>query len=44
MNIKSLITTSVIAIATASAAQAADVITSREIAPAAAIAAAPSFS
>lgn len=43
MNIKSLVTTSVIAIATASAAQAADVIVPRETAPAV-IAAAPSFS
>ncbi|UNF42398.1 porin family protein [Bartonella krasnovii] len=43
MNIKSLVTTSVIAIATASAAQAADVIIPRETAPAV-IAAAPSFS
>ncbi|WP_254473341.1 outer membrane protein [Bartonella sp. B1098] len=43
MNIKSLVTTSVIAIAAASAAQAADVIVPRETAPAV-IAAAPSFS
>ncbi|PIT70814.1 outer membrane protein [Bartonella tribocorum] len=43
MNIKSLVTTSVIAIAAASAAQAADVIIPRETAPAV-IAAAPSFS
>ncbi|WP_273718278.1 MULTISPECIES: outer membrane protein [Bartonella] len=43
MNIKSLVTTSVIAMAAASAAQAADVIVPRETAPAV-IAAAPSFS
>ncbi|WP_375670983.1 porin [Bartonella sp. SD1336NMGDW] len=42
MNIKSLVTTSVIAIAAASAAQAADVIIPRETAPA--VIAAPSFS
>ncbi|WP_142415872.1 outer membrane protein [Bartonella massiliensis] len=44
MNIKSLVTTSVIAIAAASAAQAADVIVPHKTAPAAVIAAAPSFS
>ncbi|WP_254493682.1 outer membrane protein [Bartonella sp. B1099] len=43
MNIKSLVTTSVIAIATASAAQAADVIVPRETAPAV-ITAAPAYS
>ncbi|UNF52254.1 porin family protein [Bartonella krasnovii] len=43
MNIKSLVTTSVIAIATASAAQAADVIIPRETAPAV-ITAAPAYS
>ncbi|WP_208439466.1 porin [Bartonella grahamii] len=43
MNIKSLVTTSVIAMAAASAAQAADVIIPRETAPAV-ISAAPSFS
>ncbi|WP_375623097.1 outer membrane protein [Bartonella sp. TT119HLJHH] len=43
MNIKSLVTTSVIAIAAASAAQAADVVIPHETAPAV-IAAAPSFS
>ncbi|WP_375611783.1 MULTISPECIES: outer membrane protein [unclassified Bartonella] len=43
MNIKSLVTTSVIAIAAASAAQAADVVIPRETAPAV-IAAAPAYS